>query len=411
MQSQNFGEHKARSEEPAEFAADAEAGVLPQAQSFLNWMKLDVLPFWASHGVNEETGLYFERLDQDGSPDEFASLRLRTQFRQIYVFSHAAALGWYPPGLRQARGVWATLLPLSYKLDGQNGFIQTLTFRGEVQDPRRDSYDHAFSVLASAWLSHASGDAAVGQVLEELLHFVDAELTDGYGALSEGIPDSFPYRQNPQMHWFESMLALMETSAHPSGSQRALKHRRLFEQNLFDPKSGTLGEYFTADWRLDPGDRGEIVEPGHYMEWVWLLRRHEALGGLPASNLPSRVLISANRYLDPKHQLLVDEATRDGRTVRATRRIWLQTELIKALLAEYEAGSQELLPQIGPALERLIFHYVGRPFRQGWIDQLDAEARPIRSTVPASILYHLFVLAVELERVFVRPPQSCRSRD
>ena len=401
MQGRNFEEHSIGTHEQVELIADASS--LPQAIRFLNWMKLEVLPYWATHGVNEEIGLYVERLVHNGSADEFASLRLRTQFRQIYVFSHAAALGWYTPGLRQARNVWATLLPLSYKLAGQSGFIHTLTCRGEAQDRRRDSYDHAFAVLAAAWLSRVSGDASVDQVLNELLNFVDAELSDVHGALREGIPDSFPYRQNPQMHWFESMLALMETSTHSSGAARALKYSRLFEESLFDPTSGTLGEYFTPDWRPVPGDRGDIVEPGHQMEWVWLLRRHEALAGLPASRVPSQLLTSASRFLDPFHHLLVDEARRDGTNVRATRRIWLQTELIKALLAEYEVGNQNLLPQIGLALDRLSHHYLGKPFRQGWIDQLDADANPIEAPVPASILYHLFVLAVELERVLARP--------
>lgn len=377
--------------------------VIPQIPDYIGWIRLEVLPFWAAAGISAQTGLFHERLLSDGTADPHARLRTRTQLRQIYVLSHAASLGWLPEGADIARNVWAKLLPVAYKIDGHGGFIQTLSCDGIADDLRRDSYDHAFAILAAAWLAHASGDAHIRQTLQELLEFVDLDLTDANGALREGKPDSLPYRQNPQMHWFESMLALIETSAHESGPLRATNHRNFFENKLIEAKSAVLSEYFTADWRPVPGKIGDVVEPGHLMEWVWLLRKHETLTGLPRSNLPSHILHTANRYLDPALDLLVDEALRDGTIVRASRRVWLQTELIKANLAEFEAGDNAALAKVLVGIERLTHHYLRKPFAQGWLDQLDADGSPLITTVSASILYHLFVLAAELDRVLGKP--------
>lgn len=381
---------------------------LPQVVSYLDWMKSRVLPFWAGQGLNAATSLFHERLEKNGSPDLQSTLRIRTQFRQVYVMAHAAELGWFAQGLQIAHACWASLLSRAYRCDGTPGFIHTLSPAGVPADQRRDSYDHAFAVLAAAWLSRASGDVSVERNLQDLLLFADTELSDRHSALKEGLPDKLPYRQNPQMHWFESMLALIETSTHVSGAKRAARHRNFFETKLIDAETGSLAEYFTADWLPVPGQQGETVEPGHHMEWVWLLRRHEALAGLPRSNLPSKILQTASRFVDPVNQLLVDEARRDGSVTRSTRRIWLQTELIKAHLAEYEAGHAAALAEVISGLDRLEHHYLRRPFTQGWIDQLDGEARPIPAAVPASILYHLFVLATELERVLMKPCSKTR---
>jgi mannose-6-phosphate isomerase len=212
------------------------------------------------------------------------------------------------------------------------------------------------------------------------------------------VPDGLPWRQNPQMHWFEAMLALTETGARADGAMRAARHRTLFETVLCDPATRILGEYFDADWRPAPGDTGERVEPGHMAEWAWLLRRHEAIAGLERSSLPTVLLANALGYRDGGPGLLVDEGTRAGAILRGTRRIWPQTERVKAHLGEYQAGVPGAAAAAGAALDLLARHYLGRPFAAGWIDQLDVAGVAVPGPVPASILYHLYGIHAEAAR-------------
>ncbi|MBY0611165.1 MAG: AGE family epimerase/isomerase [Beijerinckiaceae bacterium] len=363
--------------------------------SLKSWMIEDVLPFWASVGFNRRTGLFHERLSLDGAPDPSASLRLRVQFRQIYVYSHAQCLGWFGGGGELALKTLRRLRETAFR-DG--GFVHALRADGSVEDDRFDSYDHAFAVLALSWLLKATGDAAVRAMLDEVIAFVDARLTHADGALLEGEPHRLPRRQNPQMHWFEAMLALHHCTGRPDALIRAARIRTLFERQLFDRVTGNLREYFEDDWTPARGAAGASIEPGHQAEWVWLLRTHDRLAGFQASPDASRLLAAALRFRDPSSGLLVDEVDADGAVRRGTRRSWLQTELCKAQIAEFEAGLASRDAPIG-ALAALETHHLRKPFTAGWIDQLDERGAPVSIHVPASILYHVFTTVAEAERV------------
>lgn len=363
------------------------------------WTREVALPFWSIAGRNNETGLFHECLDETAVPIPQLPLRVRVQFRQIYTLSHAAVVGWLPTGAAIARDAWDRLKFCAAAENLSSGFAHILTADGQVLDSRRDSYDHAFAVLAASWLWRATGDAAVARDLDAILHFVDTKLTDSFGALIEGLPASLPRRQNPQMHWFEAMLALAEAADRDEGLARADRMRRFMETRLFDPSTFTIGEFFDDAWRPAFGAIGDSVEPGHLVEWTWLLRRHETLAGWPRSPLASGLLESALKSKDSVSGLLVDECDRLGRARRNTRRSWLATELAKAWIAEAEASRPGARLEAEAALAVLDRYHLRRPFPAGWIDQLDADCNPIKGPVPASILYHVFVAVVEANRV------------
>ncbi|WP_052389825.1 AGE family epimerase/isomerase [Belnapia moabensis] len=362
------------------------------------WMTRTVLPFWAADGRDPATGLFQERLLPNGMPDTDALLRVRVQARQIYVFAHAAVIGWYPDGTALALGAYDRLVAAAYSPDSKGGFVHSVTRQGRVVSPLRDAYDHAFLLLAFAWLLRASGEARVRRMLEAVLDFVDAEMTAADGSLLEGIPPSLPRRQNPQMHWYEAMLALME-AGFPGAAERAARHRALFETRFYDAATGSLGEYFTDDWAPAPGIEGRILEPGHHAEWVWLLRRHEALAGLPRSPVAEVLLDAAMRWVEPDNGLLVDEVLRGGGVHRGTRRTWLQTELAKAWLSEEELGIPGAAEQARRALAALDRHFLRQPIPAGWLDRVDEQGRPLPGLIPASALYHIFLAVAEAGRV------------
>lgn len=328
-----------------------------------HWLQNDALPFWASAGRDARSGLFRERFHADRTPDLAAPLRVRVQFRQIYCLSHAAVLGWFPQGAEIALAAWEATRKHFWNAKDDGGFFHILSADGAVSDSRHDSYDHAFAVLALSWLARATGERRLLDSLDELLAYIDKRLTDADGILLEGDPHGLPRRQNPQMHWFEAMLAMHDAVAHPQALARAAHYRRLFGNVLFDRATNTLGEYFTEAFKPAPGEAGGSVEPGHQAEWTWLLRSHERFVGLPPSREAAILLDTALATADPALGLLVDEADRANRVRRGTRRAWLQTELAKAWIAEAEGG------------------------------------RPIPGPVPASTLYHIQVAIVEAHRV------------
>jgi mannose/cellobiose epimerase-like protein (N-acyl-D-glucosamine 2-epimerase family) len=388
----------------AERAAPAAQATSDVAASLRNWARATALPLWVRAGVDEARGGFQERLQLDGAPDRACARRTVVQARQIYVYAHAAVLGWYPEGTGVALRGLEFMLAKCRAPDGAPGYVHRLAPDNSVLDPRRDSYDHAFVLLALAWLARASGDAQVRALIDEALAFMDEHLSASDGTLFEALPlfDAPPHgprRQNPHMHAYESMLALHEAIAHPSARRRAQQLRDLLETRFLDPRTRTIGEYFTDDWRRWPDARGELAEPGHHAEWSWLLRRHHVLCGVEADPLAGDLLRFALGSADAETGFIVDEVDHAGTIRKSSRRCWPQTELAKALLAASQAGLPGAAADAARVLQAITAHYLAGPFPGGWLDQFDASGRSLAEYVPASTFYHLFCAAAEADRV------------
>ncbi|KRD96153.1 hypothetical protein ASE63_12085 [Bosea sp. Root381] len=363
------------------------------------WLCDEALPFWQSRGRDVVFGGVHERLRWDGAPDVATAKRVRVQARQIYCYSHASALGWFD-GLGFAGATLDWLLEKAASPDGGPGFVHLLQPDGSVANPLRDTYDHAFILLALAWYAKASGDAQARALIGATLDFLDEWMLCTDGSYREGVPPALPRRQNPHMHLFEAMLALHETLAFPGALERAGKLRSMLLERFLAP-TGLLLEFFDDDWRPASGDVGRIVEPGHLAEWCWLLRRYERAAGLAPDTLPSALIDAAEATADPATGFLIDEAFSDGTCSRRSRRLWPQTEWAKAWLSEQRAGRPGAGAKAAHALGQLSTCYLGQPLPGAWIDQMDDTGRPLVDTIPASTLYHVFAAAVEADAVLL----------
>jgi mannose/cellobiose epimerase-like protein (N-acyl-D-glucosamine 2-epimerase family) len=205
-----------------------------------------------------------------------------------------------------------------------------------------------------------------------------------------------PRRQNPQMHLFEAMIAAFDATRDLAYQHRAGDLFGLFAANLYDPRRQTLSEYFEDDWsKIEP----VIVEPGHQAEWVWLLKGFERITGCPTGPYRSQLLSSALRYRDDVTGCLVDEGDAEGGIRKSTRRLWPQTEIAKAWIAQAEAGEQGAAGEAFDALARLHRHYLTHPVPGGWYDQFDRDNRSLVDAIPASSFYHIVCAIAEAERV------------
>jgi mannose-6-phosphate isomerase len=354
------------------------------------------LPLWSTEGWDQSTGGFVERLGIDGRADRTAPRRVRVQARQIYCFAKAAQLGWYPEGAEIARKGLDYLLAKAKSPDGRPGFVHLLAPDGAVLNPLRDTYDHAFVLLALAALYQLNGDAQVRAEIDSLMQFFDTVLRSPDGGYSEGVPATLPRRQNPQMHVFEALIATFDATHDQSFQARAGELFGLFVANLYDGEKQVLGEYFEQDWsRIEP----VCVEPGHQAEWVWLLKGFERITGCPTGRHRGQLLASALRYRDPATGMLVDEGDADGNIRKSTRRCWPQTEIAKAWIAQAEAGEAGAADDARAALQCLHQHYLMHPVAGGWYDQFDAQGRSLVDTIPASSFYHILCAIAEADRV------------
>jgi mannose/cellobiose epimerase-like protein (N-acyl-D-glucosamine 2-epimerase family) len=354
------------------------------------------LPLWSGAGWDSVAGGFVEKLDIEGRADRAAPRRVRVQARQIYCFAKAAQMGWYPGGREIAMKGLDYLLAKAKSPDGRPGFVHLLDSDGSTMNAMRDSYDHAFVLLALSTVFLLSKDAQVRNEIESLLAFIDRDLRSPNGGFIEGIPPTTPRRQNPQMHLFEAMIATFDATSDPVFQNRAGELYGLFVANLYDPRRQVLGEYFEEDWsKIEPVS----VEPGHQAEWVWLLRGFERITGCPTARHRSQLLASGLRYRDDVTGCLFDEGDADGNIKKFTRRCWPQTEIAKAWIAQAEAGEPGAADQAREALARLYRHYLRHPVLGGWHDQFDRDGRSLVDFIPASSFYHILCAITEADRV------------
>jgi mannose/cellobiose epimerase-like protein (N-acyl-D-glucosamine 2-epimerase family) len=366
------------------------------------------LPLWSREGWDPATGGFVERLNIEGRADRAAPRRVRVQARQVYCFAKAAQLGWYPQGREIAIKGLEYLLAKAKGPDGRPGFVHLLDPDGFVLSPLRDSYDHAFVLLALATVYQLSRDAQVGNEIKSLVAFLDTGLRSPHGGFLEGIPATLPRRQNPHMHLLEAMIATFDATGDPVYQNRAGDLFGLFIANLYDSRRQVLGEYFEEDWsRIEPAS----VEPGHQAEWVWLLKGFERITGCPTGRHRSQLLASALRYRDDATGCLFDEGDADGNIRKFTRRLWPQTEIAKAFIAQAEAGEEGAADEALKALDRLYRHYLRHPISGGWYDQFDRDNRSLVDSIPASSFYHVLCAVAEAERVLGQHVAVANTKD
>jgi mannose/cellobiose epimerase-like protein (N-acyl-D-glucosamine 2-epimerase family) len=359
------------------------------------WAAEQALPLWSRTGWDAARGGFIERLRADGAADAEAPRRVRVQARQVYSFAKAAQMEWFSEGKEIALKGLDYLLAKGRRADG-NGYVHLLDRDGKVIDDSRDTYDHAFVLLALATVFAATKDSQVRAEIDAVLSFLDRDLRSPHGGFIEGLPPSLPRRQNPQMHLLEAMIALYEATGEAQFQNRAGDFFGLFIGNLFDQQTQLLGEYFEEDWtKINP----VVVEPGHQAEWLWLLRGFERNTGCPTGRFRVALLKGALRYRDATTGCLVDEGDAAGNIVKATRRLWPQTEIAKAYIAQAETSEAGAEDEAKRALVRLHRHYLSHPVAGGWYDQFDSEGRSLVDFVPASSFYHIICAIAEAAQV------------
>ena len=346
-----------------------------------NWYREAALPAWA-RAATDAAGGFYEQLDFSGRPVTGTPRRTRVQARQIHSFTRAALAGWLPEGDAIAARGFRRLLDTACPDGATRGCAHLLDDDGRIIDATRDLYDQAFLILAAASRIVAEDDAARA-IAERTLAFIDAELASPHGGYRENDNGATPRRQNPHMHLFEATMALYAATGDPAHLQRARAVEALFNTRFLDRNAGVLREFFNDDWSLDAA-KGESIEPGHMVEWAFLLDRFETLSGEDRSAEKELLCRSAFSLAASDDAPFLPNAVRLGAPQRrGARRLWPQTEALKAaLVLGRDADAADII-------EAMFKTYLNQETAGLWCDEYDDQGRPSAKVVPASILYHL----------------------
>ncbi|MGB0553583.1 MAG: AGE family epimerase/isomerase [Alphaproteobacteria bacterium] len=364
-----------------------------------NWLVAETLPLWADKGRDRRYGGFHEKLDFRQTPIRDDGKRIMVQARQCFVFALFA--GELPDAPNAAASGFDFMLVQGAHPEG--GWRHRVAQDGSPQDNSRDLYDQAFALFAAAWMHAVFGREDALSAASATLDYLDAERAHPSGGYSENILAGGalapgPRRQNPHMHLFEAILVLFDATGDDAYLERAKVLFDLARSKFI--VDGTLREYFTDELDPVPGTMGTIVEPGHHMEWVWLLHRYAALtDDRRAIETAARLYTFAlDHGYDATSGGLLDEITSTGAVHQDSRRLWPQTEALKGHLARLEhADDSTAAARIDAGLDSLLRHHlVGGG---NWNEHIRADGTNFYGSLPASSLYHLSFVVAELDRV------------
>lgn len=350
---------------------------------FTDWRSRNALPLWSNTGIDPATRTAWEALDHAGVALIDINRRQRVQFRQAIVFARSDDEAIRHLGWQMFRRT------LDHGFDPDTGLLAAWVAPDlRLLDQTHDLYDIAFALLAAASLGHAGYDVAADITrLESAL-----ELLRAPAGWHETATHRQPRRQNPHMHLFEAATALYALTRAPAHLAIAQTCLDLITTHALRT-DGTLLEHFAPDWTPLTGD-DQVEEPGHLAEWIYLADRFETVSGinagLPLSQMWEHVL--AHR--------LPSGFLPDAVGV-PTRRLWPQTELLKAACVMQVRG-HALPAQATPQhiASQLWAGYMNTPVAGGWYDSFeDTSGACTSQTMPASTFYHIDLAIEALPKV------------
>lgn len=381
------------------------------------WLRSYLLDSFLRHSqrfVDQEHGGFYEFLGQDSAAPGLASKRLLVQCRQTYVHSHASRLvELSQPSLDLAEHGYE-FIDAHYWDKSRAGWIFKVEAAGAPEDPTLDLYAHAFVIFALAHYLQATGNLEaidpIGRTLDTLATKFRSREFGGYVEAAGALPpNAGPRRQNPHMHLMEALLALLDAtetlSREATGLDRdellllATDLYRLLREKFVCEDTGTLGEFFTEDWQPDPTN-GHVVEPGHHFEWSWILHEYARVTGENDARRFGVELLEwgwENGY-DSDHGGICDAVDRTGLVLRDSKRIWPQTECVKALAVHFEhTGDSSALERLVQMLAHLRASYLHEDGT--WSEHLDRRGQRLSDRLPGSTGYHIFLGLSEALRV------------
>jgi mannose/cellobiose epimerase-like protein (N-acyl-D-glucosamine 2-epimerase family) len=361
-----------------------------------SWIKNDALPLWLTRGIEPSTNANYERFTPEGVPDLAASTRVRVQARQAFFFAAAYHRGWCDEGKAVAKNLLAFVQRVATHPTAGGGYTHLLDKNFVVVDTKQDLYDHAFFLLANAWCYRAFNERSYLEEADKLIAHLDARFGSLVGGWVEGDYDYACRRQNPHMHLFEAFLALYDATGDAKYLARVGELFALFQAHFFDETHGVLFEFFDENWVRLPNAKGDTVEPGHMMEWVWLLDWYHRRTNRPVAKYTKALYQRGLEIGIDKSGLLFDAVSYTGEVIDRNKRCWGITELIKASLVQIREGNTDAEAIAIKGVDDLFKYYLCASTPGSYVDQRGANDEVVVDVAPASTLYHLIVAAMEL---------------
>ena len=354
-----------------------------------------LLKNWSIYGINKEFNFSYESLAHNWENNPVGRIRLLTQCRQLYTFSHACQLKHVPEWLALLTPLFDFIVQHYYLEDR---WIFSLNDDLSVKDKQSDAYALAFVLLAFSHYYKVTKDDRALSYMKKTHLFLMENMQAESGGFYESYPvdDKQVRRQNPHMHLLEGYLSAFVVTQEQEYKATIESLLSLAFEHFYDKKSQTLKEFFTKDWQQDPST-GNQVEPGHHFEWVWLLyQANQLIPNTDYTDLAQKLWLTASRHGLAANGGVYNQIDSDTyKPIDKEKRIWPITEYLKAITV-MPLGKEEKVDRLEKALEFIQQNYL---LPNGcWNEYLNTDNSAKNYPLPGTSSYHIFLGVTEVLR-------------
>jgi len=328
----------------------------------------ELLPFWRTHGLDEECGGYLTYLNSRGAPTGETVKTLLCQARMIYTYSSLHRAG-HGEGAYLSMAKHGVDFVVKHFWDEEHGgWFWTAERDGTPLNMSKLTYGHSFMIYALSEYAIASGDAKARDWALRTSDMLQTRAADNcHGGYYEFMERDWSHKPpgkfggdrksyDVHMHLMECMTNLYELTDSPLHKRRTQELVELLLTRVLHPETGLGIAQFTLDWKPlgqilfadvwgSDRDVEEEARPmdntsfGHNVEFGWLLwHTVEVLGLDPASfkSVLRRLLDHCLTYgIDWQRGGVYCEGPHAGPARERNKEFWQQAETLVGMLDGY----------------------------------------------------------------------------
>ncbi len=394
----------------------------------------ELLPFWETHGVDEEYGGFLTYFDRNGRPTGQTDKTLVCQTRMIFTYSsaHRANLG---------NGKYLSIAQQGFEFlkkyfwdEEYKGWFWITKKNGEPLDTSKIMYGQSFAIYSLSEYAMASGDREALEFAEETWKVIKYQAVDiahgGFGEFFErdwkpkppGVYGGDRKSFDVHMHLMEAFTNLYEATGSIKHKQDTLNIVKLIFDKMVHPEYGTGIAQFSFDWKplraiifknVWGSDR-DVDDPegrplnntsfGHNVEFCWLLKHTLDILGEdvePYKEKMKKMYDHCIKYgIDWEKGGVFCEGPHDGPARERNKEFWQQAETMVGMLDAYLLFGDEKYFDAYENVHRFVMDYVINHGVGEWFPLLDENNNVVWDYMAHAwkINYHTVRASIQSER-------------
>jgi mannose 2-epimerase len=355
-------------------------------------LKNELLPYWATHGIDKQYGGFLTYFDRHGKPTGETVKTLLGHARMVYTYASAHRVGFGEGQFLDMARQGVEFL-LDHFLDrSHGGWYWTAEQDGTPLNQSKLTYGHAFILYALSEYLMASGDYRIMEKVVGTYEVLETLAADNcYGGYYEFLERDWSKKKpgkyggdrksfDVHMHLMEAFTNLYEATGVKIYKERTIEIITLIFERILHPEFGTGIAQFALDWTPLPqilfadvwgSDRdadGGGSRPlnntsfGHNVEFAWLLKhacRTLDVDIAPYKDTLRRIFDHCCRYgIDWERGGVYCEGPHDGPARERNKEFWQQAECLVGLLDAYALFGDAKYLDAYDKVHRFVMDYV-----------------------------------------------------